>query len=48
MTSYLRDAAGVAGVASIAYGAWLVYEPSGFIVAGILVLAAAVASARGA
>jgi len=47
-TSLLRDAAGVAGVASIAYGSWMVYAPAGFIVGGLLVLAAALAAARGA
>lgn len=48
MTSYLRDAAGVAGVASIAYGSWAIYEPAGFIIAGALVLMVAVASSLAA
>lgn len=30
---------GVAGVALVSYGAWLAYEPAGFVVAGLLVLA---------
>lgn len=44
---YLRDAAGVLAVASISYGAWLIYEPAGFIAGGSLVLAAVLALARG-
>lgn len=34
------DLAGVGGAASVTYGAWLVYPPAGFIVGGILALAA--------
>jgi len=45
---YGRDAAGVLAVASIAYGASLVYLPAGFIVGGVLVLAGVIAMARGA
>lgn len=45
--AYFRDAAGVIGAASIAYGAWLIYEPAGFIAGGTLVLAGVVASLRG-
>lgn len=45
--AYLRDAVGVAGAASIAYGSWLVYEPAGFIVGGSLVLAGVAATLRG-
>lgn len=37
----IRDGAGLSGVALIAYGAWLVYEPAGFIVAGTLLVAGA-------
>lgn len=36
------DVAGLAGAGSIAYGAWLVYPPAGFIVGGGLVLLGAV------
>lgn len=36
------DAAGLAGVASISYGAWLIYVPAGFIVGGALLLIGAV------
>lgn len=33
-----RDAAGLMGVELIGYGAWLVYEPAGYIVSEILVV----------
>lgn len=46
--TWLRDAAGVAGAASVSYGAWLIYEPAGFIVGGSIVLAAALLAARSA
>ncbi|MGQ3212996.1 hypothetical protein [Shinella sp.] len=42
-----RDAAGVLSVASVAYGAWLIYPPAGFIVGGLLILAGVLAVARG-
>ncbi|MDX0897443.1 hypothetical protein GOD90_10615 [Sinorhizobium medicae] len=42
-----RDAVGVSAVASIAYGAWLIYPPAGFIVGGLLILAGVIAAARG-
>ena len=34
----LRDIAGIIAVAMISYGAWLVYEPAGYIVGGLLML----------
>lgn len=40
------DLAGLAGAAAIAYGAWLVHEPAGFIIGGALLLAAAWLGAR--
>lgn len=40
------DLAGLAGATAIAYGAWLIYEPAGFIVGGMLLLAAAWLGAR--
>lgn len=40
------DGLAVAGLASFSYGAWLVYEPLGFLAAGALLLAAVVLSAR--
>jgi hypothetical protein len=38
----LIDVAGLAGTALISYGAWLAYEPAGFIVGGGLLLGGAV------
>ncbi len=35
------DAAGLAGAGLIAYGAWQVYHPAGFIVGGVLLVAGA-------
>lgn len=35
----LRELAGIAGAASITYGAWLLHPAAGFIVGGTLVLA---------
>lgn len=43
----VRDLAGVGAVASIAYGACLIYLPAGYIVAGLLTLAGVIAAARG-
>lgn len=43
----LVDIAGIAAVASISYGAGMIYAPAGFIVAGLLTLAGVVAVARG-
>lgn len=37
----LRDLTGLAGAASVAYGAWQVYPPAGWIVGGGLALIAA-------
>lgn len=34
----VRDLIGLAGLALIAYGAWLIYEPAGFIVGGVLLV----------
>lgn len=34
----VRDAVGLGGAGLVAYGTWLVYQPAGFIVAGILLL----------
>ncbi len=40
------DVAGLAGAGLVAYGAWLIYVPAGYLVAGCLLLAAAWFSAR--
>jgi len=44
----LRDAAGLAGAGAVAYGAWLVYPPAGFMVGGGLLIAGAWLSGKGA
>ena len=44
----VRDMAGLCGAALLSYGAYLVYEPAGFLIAGGLLLAGAVLSARAA
>ncbi|HZP88643.1 MAG TPA: hypothetical protein VFB54_17675 [Burkholderiales bacterium] len=41
-----RDALGLIGAALISYGAWMVYRPAGFIVAGSLLLAGCLLLAR--
>lgn len=40
------DAFMLAGAGGVSYGAWLVYEPAGFMVAGALAIAAGVLMAR--
>jgi hypothetical protein len=41
-----RDIAGLAGAALIAFGAGMIYQPAGFIVAGVLLLVGAMLDAR--
>jgi hypothetical protein len=36
----LADSIGLLGAGLLSYGAWLVYAPAGFIVGGVLLLAA--------
>ena len=43
----VRDLAGLAGAAFIAYGAWLIAAPAGFIVGGLLLIVGAWLDARG-
>lgn len=38
---YAADVIGLAGAGALSYGAWMVYSPAGFIVAGVLLLATA-------
>lgn len=40
--SLLPDALMTAGAGAISFGAWLIYKPAGFMVAGALLLAAGV------
>jgi hypothetical protein len=47
LAALARDLAGVAGAACVAYGAWLVYHPAGFIVGGALLVAGTVLFERG-
>jgi hypothetical protein len=42
----LFDALGFAGAGSIAYGAWLIYVPAGFLVGGALAMALSVLLGR--
>lgn len=46
--SNLPDLLLVGGAASMAYGAWLVYPPAGFITGGVLLLVAGIIASRGA
>jgi hypothetical protein len=41
-----RDATGIAGAGLVAYGAWRIYAPAGFIVAGLLLILVSVQLAR--
>lgn len=42
----VRALPGVLGLVLASFGAWLVFEPAGFITAGVLLLADRVATAR--
>ena len=44
----IRDVSGLLGAASIVYGCWLVYRPAGYIVAGVLMIAASILTSRAA
>ena len=46
LKSALPDLLLIAGAAGVSYGAWLVYSPAGYIVAGALVLVAGLRLAR--
>jgi len=41
LPSLIVDLAGILGAGSIAYGCWSIYEPAGFIVAGVMLIVAA-------
>lgn len=43
---YLSDVLGLVGAGLVSYGAWTIYAPAGLIVAGVLLIALAVAGAR--
>jgi hypothetical protein len=44
----LPDALIVGGAAALAYGAWVIYVPAGYLVGGALAMAGGVLLARGA
>lgn len=44
--SWTPDVLMIAGAALIAFGAWLIYPPVGFIAGGVLTLAGGVLAAR--
>lgn len=46
LTSILPDTLMVAGAAGLSYGAWLIYEPAGYLVGGALTLIGGVLCAR--
>jgi hypothetical protein len=47
LATVMRDLAGLAGAGLVAYGAWLVFPPAGFITGGVLLLAGALLLLRG-
>ena len=42
----ILDLAGFCGAGSIAYGAWLIYVPAGFLVGGVLMMALSILFGR--
>jgi len=42
-----RDLAGLAGAGLISYGAWIIYRPAGFLVAGAMLIVGSFLAARG-
>ncbi|RKQ70132.1 hypothetical protein [Oceanibaculum indicum] len=42
----VSDLIGLCAIASISYGAWLIYEPAGYIVSGVIVLLGMMLRAR--
>ena len=42
----IRDLSAIAGAGLVAYGAWLAYPPAGYIIAGAIMLTAAILGAR--
>jgi hypothetical protein len=41
-----NDLIGFAGAGAIAYGAWLIYVPAGFLVGGVLAMALSILAGR--
>lgn len=48
LSSIVPDALMIGGAAALSYGAWLAHPSAGFVVAGVLMLAAGVLTARAA
>jgi hypothetical protein len=48
LPEFLRDILALGAAGAIAYGAWLIYQPAGFIVGGALALAGLYLQAQGA
>lgn len=46
IAEHIPDALLVAGTVVLSYGAWLIYEPAGFIVGGVALLGLGVLAAR--
>lgn len=46
LDNYISDLLGIGGFIFLSYGCWLMYEPAGYIVAGVLLIAAAYTIAR--
>ena len=46
MKKHIPDALLIAGAGLISFGAWLVYQPAGFMVGGLMVLVAGVITSR--
>lgn len=46
LTSIIPDMLMLSGAAGLSYGAWLIYEPAGFLAGGALLLAGGVLTAR--
>lgn len=42
----VRDVSAIGGAGLIAYGAWLAYPPAGYVVVGLVLLAASILGAR--
>jgi hypothetical protein len=42
----IADGLGFAGAGAIAYGAWLIYAPAGFLVGGVLLMALSILIGR--
>lgn len=46
LPALMRDGAGLIGAGLVAYGSWLIYEPAGFVVGGLMMIGWAALAAR--